>query len=163
KDYCDEKSEMIRQGKLEPSATSSKRFFEGRDPSAKKGHRGKDNAGPRDRDDWKKRRDHDQKHGFQGGRGGRGRGRGGRGRGGFGRGGRDNGGRDRDRRDGKGEERRGDFKEYVPSCLSADRHSETELAQRLTDSVYSAKPRIQSTSEDAPAANGKRARDDEGG
>ncbi|KAL3955302.1 hypothetical protein ACCO45_010865 [Purpureocillium lilacinum] len=136
KDYCDEKSEMIRQGKLEPSSTSSKRFFEGRDPSAKKGHRGKDNAGPRDRDDWKKRRDHDQKHGFQGGRGGRGRGRGGRGRGGFGRGGRDNGGRDRDRRDGKGEERRGDFKD--------------------------AKPRIQSTSEDAPAANGKRARDDEG-
>ena len=79
KDYCNEKSAMIRQGKIEPNSSNPKKFFEGRD-------------GPRDRDDWKKRREHDQKNGFRDRRGG-GRGRGGRGRGRGGRG----GGRDHDR------------------------------------------------------------------
>ncbi|KAJ6444257.1 6-phosphogluconate dehydrogenase [Purpureocillium lavendulum] len=153
KEYCDEKSELIRQGKLEPSSQSSRKFFEGRDPSnAKKGYRGKDGSGPRDRDDWKKRRDHDQKQGFQGGRGGRGRGRGGRGRG-FGRGGRDNGGRDRERREGRGEERKADFKEAAAG---------DDKQRRETNNMRSAQPRIQSTAEEAPAANGKRSREDDG-
>lgn len=109
--YCDEKSDLIRQGKLEPSSTSSKKFFEGRE--AKKGAQGNKDGRSGDGDghmgDWKKRRENDQKNGFRDGRGGGGgrgsgrggrgrggRGRGGRGRGGFGRGGRDNGGRDGD-------------------------------------------------------------------
>lgn len=89
KAYCDEKSDLIRQGKIEPSATQPRKFYEGKDFGAK--GKGRNN---RDQDDWKKRRDQDQKNGFRGGRG-RG-GRGGRGRGG-GRGGRDN----RDNRDHK--------------------------------------------------------------
>lgn len=88
-DYCEEKSEMIRQGKLEPSSTSSKKFYEGRESGSRGGNK---NAGGKDANDWKKRRDNDQKNGFRGGRGGRGgRGRGGRG----GRGGNFRGG-DRD-------------------------------------------------------------------
>ncbi|PNP47246.1 hypothetical protein TGAM01_v205452 [Trichoderma gamsii] len=83
-DYCEEKSDLIKQGKLVPSATTQKKFYEGRDF-------GKKNTRSGDKDDWKKRRDQDQKSGFRGGRGGRGRGRGGRGRGG-----RDGGRRDRD-------------------------------------------------------------------
>lgn len=98
--YCQEKSDLIRQGKLEPNQSNPKKFYEGRDGSnrGRGGHRGGDG------DDWKKRRDNDQKNGFRGGRGGRGgRGRGGRGfrggRGGRGRdGGRDGGPRDRDDR-----------------------------------------------------------------
>lgn len=109
--YCDEKSELIRQGKMTPSNSVSKKFYEGKDPSARGRGRGdrRDRGGGRDQDDWKKRRDHDQKNGFREGRGG-GRGRGGRGRGGRGRGDRD-GGRDggrggRDRRDRDNEEPR---------------------------------------------------------
>ncbi|XP_044722008.1 la domain-containing protein [Hirsutella rhossiliensis] len=117
RDYCEEKSELIRQGKLEPNSTSQKKFFEGRDPS-RKGTRG-NHRGGRDGDDWKARREHDQKHGFQDRRGG-------------GRGDRDS------RRDNGG-------------------HREN---------TNDTKPRIQSTaddSQDAPAAaNGKRARDEEG-
>ena len=90
KAYCEEKNELIRQGKLEPNSTVSKKFFEG-----KEGGKG----APRGGDDWKKRRDNDQKNGFRDGRGG-GRGRGGRGRGG--RGGRGRGGRD----GGRGDRRR---------------------------------------------------------
>jgi len=86
--YCEEKNELIRQGKLEPNSTAPKKFFEG-----KEGPKG----GRADKDDWKRRRDSDQKNGFRDRRGG-GRGRGGRGRGGRGRGGRD-GGRDNRRRD----------------------------------------------------------------
>ncbi|KAM0452690.1 hypothetical protein ACHAPV_009309 [Trichoderma viride] len=86
-DYCEEKSDLIKQGKLVPSATTQKKFYEGRDF-------GKKNTRSGDKDDWKQRRDQDQKSGFRGGRGGRG-GRG-RGRGGRGRGGRDGGRRDRD-------------------------------------------------------------------
>lgn len=93
RDYCEEKSELIRQGKLEPNSSSQKKFFEGRD-STRRGFRGKQRGGREGGDDWKKRREHDQKKGFQDRRGG-GRGRGGRGRGrgrGLGRGGRDGGG-----------------------------------------------------------------------
>lgn len=85
KDYCEEKNQLIRQGKLEPNQSAPKKFFEGKEGVKNR----------RDADDWKNRRDRDQRGGFRGGRGGRGRGRGGRGRGG-----RDFGGRDhRDRRD----------------------------------------------------------------
>ncbi|EFZ04045.1 LA motif RNA-binding domain protein [Metarhizium robertsii] len=92
KAYCDEKSDLIRQGKIEPSSSGPRKFYEGKD---NKGRPAK--KGSREQDDWKKRRDHDQKNGFRDGRGGRGRGgRGGRGRGGFGRGGRDGGRRDKE-------------------------------------------------------------------
>ncbi|KAH8172703.1 la domain-containing protein [Sarocladium implicatum] len=92
--YCDEKSELIRQGKLEPNSQQPKKFFEGVERGGAKGGRGR--GGFRgDSNDWKNRRDHDQKNGFKGRGGGRG-GRGGRGRGGRGRGDRDRGGRDRD-------------------------------------------------------------------
>lgn len=85
-DYCEEKSDLIKQGKLAPNGTSQKKFYEGRDF----GKRTTRSGASGDQDDWKKRRDQDQKGGFRGGRGGRG----GRGRGG--RGGRGRGGRDRD-------------------------------------------------------------------
>lgn len=87
KEYCDEKSELIRQGKIEPSAPQPRKFYEGKESGAK--FKGRNN---RDQGDWKKRREQDQKSGFRGGRGRRGGrgGRGGRGRGG-GRGGRENG------------------------------------------------------------------------
>lgn len=95
-DYCEEKSDLIRQGKMAPSSSTSKKFYEGKDGSFK-GSRGRGGRGGRpDQDDWKKRRDHDQKNGFRDQRGG-GRGRGGRGGRGRGRGGRDGG---RDGRDG---------------------------------------------------------------
>jgi lupus La protein len=94
KEYCNEKSDLIRQGKIEPSSSGARKFYEGKDGAGRSGKKGS-----RDQDDWKKRRENDQKNGFRdgrGGRGGRGRGgRGGRGRGG-GRGGR---GRDGGRRD----------------------------------------------------------------
>ncbi|KAG8354551.1 hypothetical protein FVEN_g7497 [Fusarium venenatum] len=93
--YCDEKNELIKQGKIEPNQTQPKKFYEGRE-SGKSGRgrgRGGNDSGSRDNDNWKQRRDNDQKNGFKDRRGGRG-GRGGRGRG-RGRGGRD-GGRDRD-------------------------------------------------------------------
>ncbi|KAF4125271.1 hypothetical protein GMORB2_4111 [Geosmithia morbida] len=92
KAYCDEKSDLIRQGKLEPNTTVTKKFFEGKE-SSKGG-----SANANGQNDWKKRRDNDQKNGFRGGRGG-GRGRGGRGRGGRGGGGSRGGRRDRDQRD----------------------------------------------------------------
>lgn len=79
--YCEEKNELIRAGKLEPSSSGPKKFYEGKDGS--KAPRGRGRGGFRGhQDDWKKRRDHDQKHGFNDRRGGRGRGRGRGGRGG---------------------------------------------------------------------------------
>ncbi|KAF4977585.1 hypothetical protein FDECE_18340 [Fusarium decemcellulare] len=92
--YCDEKNDLIRKGKIEPNSSNPRKFYEGRESGNNgrgRGRGGKDFRGGRDQDDWKKRREHDQKNGFKDRRGG-GRGRG-RGRG---RGGRD-GGRDRDR------------------------------------------------------------------
>ena len=110
--YCQEKSDLIRDGKLEPNNHSQKKFFEGKDSS---NQRHKNGGKPRDRDDWKNRRDNDQKNGFRGGRGG-GRGRGGRGRGGRGGGGR-GGGRGGDRRSDRREQdpdRISKYNEYVP-------------------------------------------------
>ncbi|CAG9939119.1 unnamed protein product [Clonostachys rosea f. rosea IK726] len=66
--YCQEKNELIRQGKLEPNSTNPKKFYEGKLGGGR--GRGNDRNGPRDHDDWKKRRDYDQKNGFRNGRGG---------------------------------------------------------------------------------------------
>ncbi|KAI8954309.1 hypothetical protein F4801DRAFT_21393 [Xylaria longipes] len=93
-DYMKQKSEAIREGKIN---ASGRKFGRG-------SHRGRDNRGNDrgDKDDWKRRREQDQKNGFSDRRDnhrGRGRGQGrGRGRGNFrGRGGRDNhGARDQD-------------------------------------------------------------------
>ncbi|KAJ4156881.1 hypothetical protein NW754_008518 [Fusarium falciforme] len=131
--YCDEKNELIRQGKIEPNASNPRKFYEGRE-SGNKGGRGRGRGGKdfrgRDQDDWKKRRENDQKNGFRdrrgGGRGGRGRGRGGR----DGDRGRD-GGRDRDQR-------------------------KEEVKHNGNDTM----PRIQSTADDSNT-NGKRAREDD--
>jgi lupus La protein len=130
-DYCEEKSDLIRQGKIEPSSSNAKKFFEGREATRGRGRGGQN--GSRDPNDWKKRRENDQKNGFRGGRGGRGgRGRGGRG----GRGGRDRDGRD-NRRD--------------------DNKSEQKFSSNDTQ------PRIQSTADSTDkAANGKRSRDEDG-
>lgn len=112
--YCEEKNELIRSGKLEPSASGPKKFYEGKDSSKNsrgRGRGGRDFRG-RDQDDWKKRREHDQKNGFKDRRGGRGRGRGGRGRGGRDdrRGGRDD--RNKERENG---EVKHSSNEYVPN------------------------------------------------
>ncbi|KAK3318464.1 hypothetical protein B0H66DRAFT_239019 [Apodospora peruviana] len=117
RDYVNEKNQLIKEGKLEPSVTSKPGFWEGKNKENRGGRggrgrgqgrgngRGRDNrSGPRgegDQDDWKKRRDDDRKNGFRDSRGGRGRG--GRGRGGRGYGDRDRGGnhdqKSRDSRD----------------------------------------------------------------
>jgi len=83
-DYVAEKNQLIHDGKLQPSKSKSTRFFEGRSFDARgRGGRGRgwsrggsNNNRDVDRDDWKKRRDADQKNGFRGRGGGRGRGRG---------------------------------------------------------------------------------------
>ncbi|KAI9167226.1 La protein [Paramyrothecium foliicola] len=132
-DYCEEKSDLIRQGKIEPSNSNPKKFYEGRDSGAK-GARGRGRGGFNgSSDDWKKRRDHDQKNGFRDRRGG-GRG-GGRGRGGRGRGGRDF--RDRDNRRG-------------------DNQSEQKFSSN------DAKPRIQSSTDGEDKTANKRSREEDG-
>ncbi|KAK4161935.1 La protein [Cladorrhinum sp. PSN259] len=82
KEYIDEKNELIKAGKLEPTKSKKPIFFEGKDKSARAG-RGRGGRGghgkSHDPNDFKKR---DGEHRNGGGRGGRGRGRGGRGRGG---------------------------------------------------------------------------------
>lgn len=75
--YCDEKAELIREGKIEPNPGYKRIFFEGKTKNGK----------PIDKDNWKDRRDRDQNSNYRGRgngqRGGRGNFRGGRGRGGF--------------------------------------------------------------------------------
>lgn len=158
--YCEEKSELIKAGKIEASSGGPKKFYEGRDSSSK-GFRGRGRGGRGgfDQDDWKKRRDNDQKNGFKdrrgGGRGGRGRGRGGR------------GGRDRDdRRGGRdGRDGRDERKEQENSDV---KHSSNEYASPPspqlipTDIAFSTMPRIQSTADESNN-NGKRARDEDAG
>ncbi|OHX00386.1 RNA-binding la domain protein [Colletotrichum incanum] len=152
-DYVREKSALINAGKLEPN--TSRRFFEGKEGNDRGGRgRGRGGRGGNfGKDDWKQRRDHDQKNGFKGGRGGRG-GRG-RGRGGDRRGGRDN------------QENRKD-----PSEVTSDRNAyvskSTSEASSLTDHFCSGKPTIQATNDKGEAVaedkngNGKRAREDDG-
>ncbi|RDA87381.1 hypothetical protein CP532_7026 [Ophiocordyceps camponoti-leonardi (nom. inval.)] len=167
RDYCEEKSELIRQGKIEPNGQTRKRFFEGGSGTKRGGKRDNRHDGHHDSGDWKKRREEDQKNGFHDrrdggrGRGARGRDRGrGRGRGrGAGRGGRDGAGKGRDSRREEGE-RRDDTNEYDRTPAVDDDEN------RAADSFPSAKPRIQSTkSEDtaAPVTAGvKRPRDEDG-
>lgn len=92
-DYMEEKNQLIKEGKMEPNQT---RPFYG--PAAEKGRgrggrgngfRGGRDRGDRDPDDWKRRREDDQKSGFRDNKRGRGN-RDGRGRG-RGRGGNDRG------------------------------------------------------------------------
>ncbi|KAI1127719.1 hypothetical protein F5Y10DRAFT_242238 [Nemania abortiva] len=91
-DYMKQKSEAIRDGKIN---ASGRKYGRGSHRGNRGQYRGNDRG---DKDDWKKRREHDQQNGFSDRRDTqRGRGRG-RGRGNFrGRGGRDNNGaRDQD-------------------------------------------------------------------
>ncbi|KAI0432115.1 hypothetical protein F5Y09DRAFT_302609 [Xylaria sp. FL1042] len=86
-DYMKQKSEAIREGKI--NASGGRKFGRGSHRGQRGHFRGNDRGA--DKDDWKKRREHDQQNGFSDRRdNNRGRGRG-RGRGNFrGRGGRDN-------------------------------------------------------------------------
>jgi len=107
REYLDEKNQLIREGKLEPSKSHKPLFFEGRD-KANRGGKGQGRGGRgghgkgNDANGFKKG---DGEHRNGGGRGGRGRGRGGRGRGG-----RDN----QDRSENK--EQKKPAEEYVVSC-----------------------------------------------
>ena len=109
KQYCDEKVEDIRSGKIQRHQ-----------PDGQSNHRGK--RGDDDTRDWRERRNEDSKSGFKdrNGRGHRGFGSSGRGRGG-GRGrGRDRDGkdgRDRNGRDRNEEKRRGGDEKYVSLLL----------------------------------------------
>ncbi|KAK8080620.1 hypothetical protein PG997_008438 [Apiospora hydei] len=84
-EYTKQKNDAIREGKIQPKNNHGKPFQRGR---GRGGFRGNQREGA-DSNDWKKRRDEDQKRGFGGDRRdsrdqrgrGRGRGRGGRGRG----------------------------------------------------------------------------------
>ncbi|RQM07864.1 hypothetical protein DH86_00000736 [Scytalidium sp. 3C] len=76
KDYQDMKEQEIRDGKTEPSETRIRGRGRG---GSRGGYRGRD-RGDRDPDDWKKRREDDQKSGFRDRRGGHRNNRGGRGR-----------------------------------------------------------------------------------
>ncbi|OLN95780.1 La protein-like protein [Colletotrichum chlorophyti] len=132
-DYVKEKNELIKEGKIEPN--SSRRFFEGRDGADRGRGRGRGGrGGSHGKDDWKQRRENDQKNGFRGGRGGRG-GRG-RGRGGDRRGGRDN---QENRRD--------------PNEVAKDRNAGKPTIQSTND-------KGEVVAEDKNG-NGKRAREDD--
>ncbi|KAK0637310.1 hypothetical protein B0T17DRAFT_504662 [Bombardia bombarda] len=142
-DYLNEKTALIKAGVIEPSTGGRPTFYEGQIKGGRDGRgRGGNFHGNKDRkegdsENWKKRRDDDQKNGFRGGRGGRGRGgRGGRGRGGRGgRGGRDD----------RGDNRRDD-----------------DGRPRSNNDVKP--PTIQATTESGAPVNGtKRAREDDGG
>ncbi|KAF6838008.1 RNA-binding la domain protein [Colletotrichum musicola] len=151
-DYVKEKSALISAGKLEPN--TSRRFFEGKD-GADRGRGGARGRGGRGnfngKDNWKQRRENDQKSGFRDRRGG-GRGRG---RGGDRRGGRDF------QENRKDPNERPSRNEYVSArnCL---------LPNTVANSLSSAKPTIQATNDKGePVAedkngNGKRAREDDG-
>jgi lupus La protein len=79
KAYCEGKEQLIKEGKIQPSTAPRDKFWEGKNGSNDRGRR---DRGGFDKNDWKQRRDYDQKNGFndkRGGGRGRGRGRGGRG------------------------------------------------------------------------------------
>lgn len=59
--YCEEKIDLIEQGKLAPNGTSQKKVYEGRDFGKRTTHSGASGY----QDKWKKRRDQDQKGGFR--------------------------------------------------------------------------------------------------
>lgn len=138
--YVAEKSQLIREGKIEPNTNSAPRFFEGRVLGGKRGgggfrgRGGNGNHNGGDKNDWKNRRDNDRKNGFRGGRGGRGGNRGGRG------GNWNNNNKER----------------------SNDRNNERAAAAATTNG---GKPVIHATNdkgEVVDAANNKRAREDDG-
>jgi len=141
--YIQEKNELIKEGKLDPS-NGRQVFYEGKIKDGRGGRgRGGRGRGDRDRGD-RERRDDGQRNGFKGGRGGRGRGRGGRGRGGH-----------RDRDGGRDGGRDGDKKEEAAAPKKND---------------DGRPPVIQSTNENGTPvektngeSNGKRAREDDAG
>ncbi|PTB49793.1 hypothetical protein M431DRAFT_534519 [Trichoderma harzianum CBS 226.95] len=59
--YCEEKIDLIEQGKLAPNGPSQKKVYEGRDFGKRTTRSGASGY----QDDWKKRRDQDQKGGFR--------------------------------------------------------------------------------------------------
>ncbi len=86
-EYLKNKNRAIRDGESEPNATRPSREGKSGRGGGYRGNRDRRDAGDRDPDDWKKRREDDQKSGFRdnrrdrdhrhhNGRGGRGRGRG---------------------------------------------------------------------------------------
>ncbi|GAB1318913.1 RNA-binding La domain protein [Madurella fahalii] len=80
-DYLEEKNRQIKEGLLEPSSSRQNAFWEGKEKGSRGGRggaRGRGRGRDGKSDDWKKRREDDQKNGFKNGRS-RGRGRGGRG------------------------------------------------------------------------------------
>ncbi|KAK3502707.1 hypothetical protein B0T13DRAFT_534337 [Neurospora crassa] len=118
KDYLDEKTQLIKEGKMEPGTSKKKIFFEGSIKGAERG-RGRGGRSGGDKGDWKSRRDNDQRNGFKGGRG---RGRGGRGSRG-GRGGRDNRDRNNDNNNKRAREDDGD-KSAEPAAKKVDTKTE---------------------------------------
>lgn len=135
--YVDEKTQLIKEGKLQPSE-SKPRFFEGKISNSRgrgRGGRGGGDFKGRnfDKDDWKTRRDNDRKNGFRDNRGGRARGGRG-GRGGFGRDGRDSR-RDRDRDGDRSDRRRDEYVEILhcdpPSLVTNSRLTVSSLLSRL--------------------------------
>lgn len=148
KTYVDQKAEDIRSGKTQPHAQrQSKPRGRGRGGN----FRGNKEGGDRDPDDWKRRRDDDQRSGFRGGRGGRDRdGRGG-GRGRGGRGGR--GGRDDKGRNDRNRERE---ESVIPIHYVPPKHLLIIHRNKSEVKTEANKP------SDAPDAGKKRARDEDG-
>ncbi|KAK8090872.1 La domain-containing protein [Apiospora phragmitis] len=133
-EYTKQKNDAIREGKIQPKNNHGKPFHRGR---GRGGFRGTQRDGA-DANDWKKRRDVDQKRGFaerrdshdQRGRG-RGRGRGGRGRG--------------DHRGGRGRDQAEEQSEKKESAKATNENGELPA------------PKINIGAD----TNGKRARDDD--
>lgn len=132
KAYVDEKNELIREGKLQPSEYS--RFWEGKGGRGDKNGRGGRGRGrgnwhnknrSSDPDDWKARKADDRKNGFRGR--GRGRGRGGR-------------GGNRDRRDRDDNKRDGDDKatELTKRARDEDGATEDRPAKKVDTKVEGA-------------------------
>lgn len=146
-DYLEEKNRQIKEGLLEPSSSRQNSFWEGKEKGSRGGRggtRGRGRGRDGKTDDWKKRREEDQKNGFKNGRG-RGRGRGGRG----GRGGRDNHNKGREEK--KTEEVKKNTNEYVQLLPRSYVFANSPCSVQI--------PTIQSTA----GTNGKRAREDDGG
>ncbi|KAK6827964.1 RNA-binding La domain-containing protein [Apiospora arundinis] len=137
-DYTQQKNQAIKEGRIQPKNNHGKPFHRGR---GRGGFRGTQREGA-DSNDWKKRRDEDQKRGFGGDRRdsrdqrgrGRGRGRGGRGRG--------------DHRGGRGRDQAEEPQEKKEPVKATNENGELPA------------PKI-NISSDAATANGKRARDDD--
>jgi lupus La protein len=148
RDYVEQKAKDIESGKINPTKSRYQRG--GRRDGV-------------DSDDWKKRRENDQKDGFKDDRdrNGRGRGRGGRGRG---RGGRGRGGRDGDdrgpRRDHDGPRPVSDLPKDIPRTQQGVPVVASAEAVKVPEG-YVTKPKTVPASE-ANGESKKRSREDNG-